>query len=485
MSESTIHTESIWNQTAELPRREALEGELRADVAVIGCGMAGALIADRLRRRGLRVVVLEAARVGSGQTGNTTAKITSQHGMIYGALIRKFGPERARQYADANEQAIREYAALVRERGIDCDFAQVPAYLYSENQANDLRREAEVAASLGIASSFTTDTELPFPIAGAVRFDNQARFHPLKFLRAIAQGLEVYEQTPVLSVEGKLLRTPGGTVQAEHIVFATHFPFVNVPGWYFARMHQERSYVLALDCGWLPEGVYLGVDPAGLSFRQAEGLLLLGGEGHRAGENSAGGRYSSLWNRAQGIFPGCREAARWSAQDCVTLDGLPYIGRYSAATPNWHVATGFAKWGMTSSMVAAMLIDGEIAGEAPGWAELFSPERFHPAASVKNLATDMGQSVKGLALKRLSVPQKTLDALPQDHGGIVDVDGRKAGVYKDAGGSCHIVDPVCPHMGCQLEWNPDERSWDCPCHGSRFHYDGSLIDNPAQRNLNR
>ena len=474
---------SLWHESAEIPRREPLDRDLNVDAAVIGAGMAGVLIADRLRERGLRVAVLEASRIGSGQTGNTTAKIASQHGMIYDALIQKFGSERARQYARANQLAVREYARIVRERGIDCDFREAPAYIYSEAAAEPLRREAEAAAGLGLDARFESETELPFPVAGAVRFGGQAMFHPLKFLRAVSRDLEIYEDTPVLSAEDNLLRTGGGIVRAKHIVFATHYPFVNVPGWYFMRMHQERSYVLALEGSWLPEGMYLGVDAQGLSFRAAEGKLLLGGENHRTGENSRGGRYDALRARARALFPDCQEVAHWSAQDCITMDGVPYIGRYSASMPDWYVATGFGKWGMTGSMVAAMLISDAIAGSAPDWAEVFSPSRFQLSASAKNLATDAAQSVKGLAREFLVPPRSVLENLPNGHGGIVDVDGRKAGVYRDEAGKCFVVNPRCPHMGCQLEWNPDEKSWDCPCHGSRFSYDGTLIDNPAQQNL--
>ena len=477
--------ESIWSQSTRLPRRRALEGDLNVDAAVIGAGMAGVLIADRLRRQGLRTVVLEAKRVGSGQTKNTTAKITSQHGMIYNSLIEKFGRERARQYAEANQTAIRQYAEIVRERGIDCGFRQAPAYLYSETAAEPLRREAEAAASLGIDASFVQDTELPFAVAGAVRFEGQALFHPLRFLDAVSRDLEIYEDTPALSVQGDEIRTENGTVRAKHIVFATHYPFVNVPGWYFMRMHQERSYVLALESGWMPEGMYYGVDAQGLSFRPAEGALLLGGENHRTGENSRVGCYEALRGRADQLLPDCRELARWSAQDCMTLDGVPYIGRFSASTPDWYVATGFGKWGMSHSMVAATLISETIAGRTPDWAEVFSPARFEPAASAKNFATDAVQSVKGLAREFLTPSRALLEKLPRGHGGIVEVNGDKAGVYKDEEGKCHVVNPRCPHLGCQLEWNPDEKSWDCPCHGSRFSYDGALIDNPAQEDLKK
>ena len=251
------------------------------------------------------------------------------------------------------------------------------------------------------------------------------------------------------------------------------------------RMHQERSYVLALDCDWTPEGMYLGVDADGLSFRAAEGKLLLGGENHRTGENSRGGRYDALRSQARALFPNYQEAVHWSAQDCITLDGVPYIGQYCASEPNWYVATGFGKWGMTGSMVSAMLISEAIAGRTPDWAEVFSPSRFQLSASAKNLATDTVQAVKGLAREFLTLPQSVLEELPNGHGGIVDVNGHKAGVYKDEAGKCFVVNPRCPHLGCQLEWNPDERSWDCPCHGSRFSYEGELIDNPAQEDLKK
>ena len=474
---------SIWQRTAEPAAREALPGDLEAEVAVIGAGLAGVLIADRLKRMGLCTVVLEAARIGSGQTGRTTAKITAQHGMIYDALIRNFGEAKAAQYARANAWAVQAYARMIRERGIDCGFREASAYLYSTVDGAPLRREVEAARRLGLDAEFVVGTELPFPVAGAARLSHQACFHPLKFLEAVSRELEIYESTRVLAVEGGALRTDRGTVRAGKVVFATHFPFINVPGWYFMRMHQERGYVLGLESAWLPEGMYLGADADGLSFRTAEGLLLIGGGAHRTGENSAGGRYDGLCARAKELLNDFREAARWSAQDCVTLDGVPYIGRFSASTPDWYVATGFGKWGMTGAMVAAEVIAGLIAGEPPEWAEVFSPERFHLAASARNLATEAAQSVKGLARGALLPPGAPAEALPIGHGGVVEAQGHKRGVCRDADESRCAVRPRCPHMGCQLEWNPDEQSWDCPCHGSRFDRDGRCIDNPAQSDL--
>ncbi len=474
---------SIWTQTTVMPQCPPLTGDISSEAVVLGAGMAGVLIARRLQAMGMSVVVLDADRPGAGQTKNTTAKITSQHGMVYDALIKRFGEGKAAQYARANQAAVREYAALVRELNIDCDFEKAPAYLYSTEHAEPLEVEAEAQRKLGLNSRFTTETELPFAVKGAVRLDNQARFHPLMFLCAACEGLQIYGGTRALAVEDDVVTTERGSVRYRWLIFATHYPFVNVPGWYFMRMHQERSYVAAFSSKWLPRGMYYGTDADGLSLRTAEGLLLVGGENHRAGENSEGGRYERLIEQARGLFPEASLRAQWSAQDCMTLDGVPYIGRFSPSTPNWFVATGFGKWGMTSSMVASMLIPEMISGRKPDWGEVFDPSRLKLSASAKSLATDTAQAVKGLGRSFLSLPDETLRELPEGHGGIVEYSGHKVGVYKAPDGIAHMVTPRCPHLGCQLEWNPDELSWDCPCHGSRFDYAGTLLDDPAQTGI--
>ncbi|WP_343253032.1 FAD-dependent oxidoreductase [Ligaoa zhengdingensis] len=475
--------ESIWSKTVQFPERPPLPGDLTADAAVIGGGLAGVLTAHFLKGAGLRVVVLEESRVGSGQTKNTTAKITSQHGLIYHRLLEQIGEERARQYAEANQRAIEEYRTLIAERRMECDFAEAPAYLYSTAERESLEQEFKAARLLGIDAALCDGAELPFPVAAALRFDRQARFHPMKFLRTVAEPLEIYERTAVQSVEGNRLQTDRGTVTARHIVFATHYPFLNVPGYYFMRMHQERSYVLALENAAQLAGMYLGIDEDGLSLRPQGDLLLLGGGNHRTGENSAGGQYRKLREAARRYWPESREAAAWSAQDCMTLDGVPYIGRFSSSTPNWYVATGFQKWGMTSSMVSALLLtDLIVKGESP-WEAAFTPQRFEPTASAKALMQETAQATKGLARKLFTPPRADIEALPNGHGGVVEYDGDKVGVYKDNSGEVFIVSIRCPHLGCQLEWNPDEKSWDCPCHGSRFDYRGNLIDNPAQKGL--
>ena len=475
--------ESIWSQTCQIEERPPLPGDAETEVAVIGAGMAGVLIASALQEAGKRVVVLEADRIASGQTRNTTAKITSQHGSIYQKITRALGEDIARQYAMANEAALAEYRRIIAEKGIDCDYEEQSAYVYGDDP-EALRAEAECAAALGLPASFTDKTTLPFPTAGAVRFEHQAQFHPLKFLKAIAEPLTIYEKTSVQTVGDHRLITDRGTVAAEKIVFACHYPFVNFPGLYFARMHQERSYVLALENAPPLDGMWIFADGSAnpYSFRTWKNLLLLGGGGHRCGENSAGGRYDELRQRAREWFPQSREAAHWSAQDCMTADGVPYIGPYAASRPDWYVATGFQKWGMTTSMVSAMLLRDRICGKENPYAEVFDPGRFD-LETVTGVAEESGQAVKGLARRFFRIPAETAKKLAPGHGGIVFLDGEKLGVYKDEDGTLHPVDIRCPHLGCQLEWNPDEKSWDCPCHGSRFDRFGKLISGPAQTDI--
>ncbi len=475
---------SLWHETAHFSPRPTLEGDIETEAAVIGGGMAGILTAAMLEEAGVRTVVLEADRVGSGQTGGTTAKVTAQHGTIYRRLEEHLGGENAALYAQANQEAVERYEKLIRDRDISCGWQRLPAYLYS--MTGDPALEAETAAQerAGLPVCLTEHTALPFPVKGAARCDRQGQFHPLQFLFALSEGLTVYEHTRALSVEGGEVRTDHGAVRAGAVIFACHFPFLNMPGYYFARMHQERSYVLALRGAPAVEGMYYSVDAGGLSLRQAGDYLLVGGGGHRTGENKSGGQYDALSRSSALLFPGAREAFRWSAQDCVTLDGLPYIGQFSAATPRWYVATGFAKWGMTSAMVSAVLIRDLLTGKDNPYAGLFSPQRFTPAASMDELVKNSVHAARDWGREWFTPGRADFEALPLGHGGIVDREGKKVGVYKSPEGDVFLIDPCCPHMGCQLEWNPEEKSWDCPCHGSRFDVRGGLLTGPAQAGLN-
>lgn len=472
--------ESLWKQEVSFEKRPVLTGKLQTEVAVIGAGMTGILTAEKLQRAGKKVVVLEASGVGSGQTGNTTAKITSQHGLIYHTLVENLGKEKAALYARANEAAIQEYRRMIEVEEIDCDYQEASSYIYSQNPEK-LRLELLAAQSLGLPASYEGQILIPVACAGAIRFQRQGQFHPLKFLEKVARDLTIYEQTPVKRVEDGVIFTSEGSVEAEKIVFACHYPFVNYPGLYFTRMYQSRSYVLALEGAAQVEGMYLGDGGHSYSFRNYKELLLLGGEGHRTGDKSSG-HYEALEAKAKELFPESRPVGRWSAQDCMTADGIPYIGQYGAGKPDWYVATGFGKWGMSSAMVAAMILSDTICGKENPWAEIYNPGRFL-MENFSRIAIESTQAVKGLAKRMFQVSEETARELPVGQGRIITLGGEKVGVYKDEKEELFVVDVRCPHLGCQLEWNPDEKSWDCPCHGSRFDYRGKLLNGPAQEGI--
>ena len=452
--------ESLWRQQTGIiePHIRIEQGTIREshwDVIIVGAGMAGILTAYFLQKQGKKVLIVEAKTIASGQTERTTAKITSQHGLKYTELVRNVGEEKAKLYAQANEQAIACYARLVKDLKIDCGFERVDAYLYSNEQIYVLKEEAKVAEKLGIHAEFTTETELPFPVKGAVRFENQAQFAPLQFVKRVSEELNILEHTRVTEIKDNWVVTDRGILTADDIVVASHYPIRNVPGFYFLRQHQERSYVLAL-AGTEPiKNMYYGIDEKGLSFRQAGEYLLLGGSNHRTGhaygkkgktKHVCQSAYEHLEREGKQYYPKSRVVTRWSAQDCMPHDGIPFIGRYSVFTPHLYVATGFQKWGMSTSMVAAKMLCDEICGRENPYKELFSPRRLLIRAGSKDFLKDIG-------ITALSLPKGLL--------------GRKR----------------CSHMGCALSWNAETGSWDCPCHGSRFDEDGKLLDNPAKEDL--
>lgn len=425
--------DSIWTQTADLPQFAPLDGDLRTGVLVVGGGMAGLLCAGQLTRAGVDCALVEADRICGGTTKNTTAKLTSQHGLIYGRLLREFGLEKARLYLEANQAALERFRTLCQT--VDCGFEERDAWVYSRTDRRKLDRELEALHILGFPAELTEELPLPFPTAGAVRFPSQAQFHPLRFAAAVAKDLRIFERTKVLELGPRKAATNRGTVTADKIVIATHFPLLNKHGGYFLKLYQHRSYVLALEGAPELGGMYVDEDSRGLSFRNYRNLLLLGGGGHRTGK--PGGGWLELEGTARAHWPQARIAARWAAQDCMTLDGAPYVGRYSPNTPDLYVVTGFNKWGMTGSMAAAVLLADLILGRENPWEELFRPSR------------------------RILRPQLAANAL------------------ESALGLLTPTAPRCPHMGCALKYNAQEHSWDCPCHGSRFGEDGRLIDNPA------
>ena len=428
---------SLWKATASLPEFPELVGDVRTDVLIIGGGIAGILTAYLLHEKGVRYILVEKGRICSGTTGNTTAKITFQHGLIYDKILKSDGTEAARKYLAANRAAFDKYAELCGKT--DCDYEIKDNYVYSTDDRRKLEKEVEALEKIGYIADLCENVPLPIKTVGAVKFPDQAQFNPLKFLSSVAEGLNIYENTFVREMRGNTAVTDKGKIHADTVIAATHFPFINKHGSYFLKLYQHRSYVIALENAQDVNGMYVDECDTGLSFRNYEGLLLLGGGGHRTGKK--GGNWAELRAFAAKKYPNSREKHFWATQDCMSLDGIPYIGRYSAKTHGFYVASGFNKWGMTGSMTAAMLLSDMILGKRNGFASVFDPSRsivkpqlfINGAEAVCNLLT--------LSKKR------------------------------------------CPHLGCALKWNEAERSWDCPCHGSRFTEHGSVLDNPANGDL--
>ena len=428
---------SVWSANSEFRTFPKLQEDIRTQVAIIGGGIAGVLSAYILKQNGVDCVVLEADKVCKGVTQNTTAKITSQHGLIYDKLIKHFGIEKAQMYLKANEDAVRRYREMCKE--ISCDFEDKKNYVYSVNNIRKIEKELHALVRLGFNPDFCGEIPVPISIAGAVIFPNQAQFNPLQFLSYIAKGLMIYENTKVIEIRGKHAFTENAKITADYFVVATHFPFMNKYGGYFMKLHQEGSYVIAIENGPKINGMYVDEAKTGMSFRNYKNYLLIGGGDHRTGKE--GGNYQELRAFSAIHYPANHIKYQWATQDCMSLDSVPYIGRYSPKIPNVLVATGFNKWGMTSAMVSAELLCDAILDKKSDYEELFTPSR---SILTTQLPINIFESTIGL----LTPSTKR-----------------------------------CPHLGCALKWNSAEHSWDCPCHGSRFTEDGELINNPATNDL--
>lgn len=493
---------SFWMASVSFPDFEQLNENLDVDVAVVGGGIVGITSAFLLKQSGLKVALLEASRILHGTTGHTTAKVTAQHDIIYSTIKGKMDQESAEQYAMANQAAITAIETIIRQNNIECDFLWQPAYVYTqdENYILQIQEETEAAISLGFPAAFMDEIPLPFKVKAALRFDNQAQFHPLKYLLALAawipgNGSYLFENTKATDIHvqpGYRISTDTGfSVKAPNVIVATHYPFYDGNGMYFARIYPVRSYALGVTISdSYPGGMYISAEDSGHSFRShpmdnGEELIIVGGEHHKTGQGGDTGiHYQNLMETARNTFQVKDMLYRWSTQDYTTMDQVPYIGPLNSKDPGIYVATGFRKWGMTNSTAAAMILRDYILGKENQWAPVFLPSRFKPAASAGKFIMENVNVAKHLIKGKLTAADVHMDIIPGE-AKVAELDSKKTGVFRDMQGQLHAVDTTCTHMGCELQWNAAEHSWDCPCHGSRFTYEGKVIEGPAQKPLTR
>lgn len=429
--------QSLWEAETNRPKFPAQTENMQTDVLIVGGGLTGILCAYFLEQMQLPYVLVEGGELCGHTTANTTAKVTVQHGLCYQGIIQKYGEPAAQAYYEANRLALEKYRQLSKQMPFDFTEKEATVYVQSHKDTAAIDREYAAYTALGISAEFATCRHLPFSPAGAVRVRNQAQMHPLKFCYEIAQNLHIFTHTFVKGFDGTCAFTNRGRIDAKRVIFATHFPFLDRRGLYFMKLYQQRSYVLALENAADVRGMYVDGKENGYSFRNAENLLLLGGGGHKTGRK--GGGFAALEAFAREKYPQSKVRFRWAAQDCMSLDGIPYIGRYAKAWPNFYVATGFNKWGMTSAMAAAQILTDMLIGRNNVNAAVFSPQRttYKPK----------------LLVNGISAAGDLLTPLPRR----------------------------CTHLGCALHYNKQEHSWDCPCHGSRFSENGEILENPATR----
>jgi glycine/D-amino acid oxidase-like deaminating enzyme/nitrite reductase/ring-hydroxylating ferredoxin subunit len=491
--------ESIWMETGvETAHDRVPEDGVTVDTAIVGGGIVGLTAARELVDAGRTVAVVEKSRIASGVTAHSTAKLTSQHGLVYDHLVDNFGERRARQYARANETAIDHVENRIDEWGIDAEFRRTDSYTYRTGSGARERIEDEVGAAkrVGLPATLVEDVDIPREVPAAVKFTDQGAFNPRTYLLGLAAGIPgedsfVFERTTAEDIDrGRRcrVRTDSGTVTADDVVVASHFPFYD-HGAYFARLSPKRSYVLAARLSEdVPEGMYYRDESPYFSVRPHptgdESMVLVGGQDHRTGHGHGEmDHYRKLEREARDTFAVEEITHRWSTQDFKSVDKVPFVGQLAPQTSNVYVATGFGGWGLSNGVAAGILLADLVRDRTNDWADVYDPARLKPLTSAGEFLEHNVHAGSHFIEDRLGIGTGSMEPpLSWGEARVVDDDDIEEGpvaVYRDEDGDLHAVSAVCTHMGCNVQWNDAERSWDCPCHGSRFGVDGSVIDGPA------
>lgn len=497
-----FYMSSYWIDSVEENRLHfaPLTSDIKVDVCVIGGGITGVSTAYLLAKSGLHVCILEKEEIAHHATGNTTAKITSQHDLFYQYLIDTFSMDFAKKYLNANEEAIKKIQHIIETEHIDCDFEIQDSYVFTdlEEEVAKIKNEVSAVNSLGFPAELVTALPIPTTYLSGIRFPNQAQFNPLKYVYGLChcitqKGGQICEHSKVYDVKKEkdsyVTYTKDHTVTSSYVVLASHYPIINVPGFYFLKMYQEASYLIGVETdAELFDGMYINTKAPIMSFRTVpygnKRLLLIGGSGHKVGtKEDISNAYSDLEKLAKDLYPDANVVYRWQTQDCIPLDKIPYIGEFSTLMPHMYVATGFKKWGMTSSNVAATIICDKILGKQNQYEDIFLSTRFKPIKNGTEFTNMLKQTTQSLMLDKFKIPEETLNTLEKEQGKIIELENTKIGVYRDLKGKFYAIKPICSHLGCELSWNSLEKTWDCPCHGSRFSYTGKSLYDPSIKDI--
>lgn len=491
---------------------KSLKQNIETDICIIGGGITGISVAYELNQYKIRNIILEKDRIGQKTTGHSTAKITSQHGLFYKYLIDSQGKEFAQKYYEANEKAIKNIKNIIQKEKIKCEFETQSAYVFTQKIEDVQKIKDEVGAvkSFGGIANYIEAQDIPInninkennnriKALAAIEFPNQAQFNSYRYVTELAQKCEqmhtqIYENSKVVDIieadRGYDIQLDNGAiVKAKYIVMATKYPIINFPGFYFLKMYQSTSNVIVVDPKEnLFEGMYINSEDPTISLRtiktRDKNLLVIAGFDHKTGAKiDLSNGYQYLEKIAKDMYPNCEVKYRWNTEDCISLDKIPYIGEFSNTMPHVYVATGFNKWGNSTSNVATNIIIDKIMERENEYEEIFKATRLEAVKNHKEMGNMIKESIHSLVLNKLNIPKESENQIKNDQGGIIEINGERVGIYKNSQGEIFRVKPICQHLGCELSWNNLDKTWDCPCHGSRYTYKGELIYGPSVKNL--
>lgn len=489
----------------EINKYETLQENINTDICIIGGGLTGINLAYNLSKHNIKTVLIEKDRICRSTSGNSTAKITSQHGLIYKYLADSKGIDFAKNYYSANEDAIENISNIIKNENIECDFEYQPSCVFTKTfkDIQKLKDEARIVNEFGGKAQYLEAKDIDInnliKVVAGVKFENQAQFNPYKYANALTKicsnsKIRIYEKTKAIDISNKnnnyMIKTENGCkIRTKYLVLATKYPIINMPGFYFIKMYQSTSYGIGIRTKErIFNGMYINSEKPTISLRTVKDengyLLIIVGSDHKTGEEmDLSNSYINLEKIAKEIYPRGEIKYRWNTEDCITLDKIPYIGEFSVLWKNCYIATGFNKWGMTTSKLAADIITNKILGEKNKYEEIFTSTRLEPIKNIKEVSNMAKESIDGLVIKKLEIPKEDIDQIQNDEGKKVEINGKKVAIYKDKDGKIYEVNPICKHLGCELSWNNLDKTWDCPCHGSRYDYKGNLIYGPSVKDL--